>query len=308
MKQGLIKFGCAAILSISTGFVAVNAQDTTAKQVVVNPDGSYSVIEYPVGKEVMVSLLPGTAVAGSKGNARVVRSADGTKVYLDVSGAPTTASNYYVYTVDPSGTPTMLGELPFNNGVGSAEFTTPMNQFMLVLSPTEGMTSYDPSTAVYRSDVPSGYSVIPRRTAVVSTTTTTTTTTAAPASTGYEVPLLNVSTFGDTEKEVELRFGGDLKGLDAKAYIDREKGTTKVKMRFGDMKKVPMAKRFVLWTSSPDGKYTKLGQVINSGGRDEAEIRSETALADFGLFLTVEDTDVTIPTSRVYSAFAVPKS
>lgn len=307
MKRSLMKFGCAAVLSMSTAFVTANAQDTTSKQVVVNPDGSYSVIEYPVGKEVMVSLLPGTAVAGSKGNARIVRSADGTKVYLDVSGAPATASNYYVYAVDPSGTPSMLGQLPFSNGVGSAEFTTPMNQFMLVLSPTEGMTTYDPATVVYRSDVPSGYSIIPRRTAVVSTTTTTTTTTS-PVATGYEVPLLNVSTFGDTEKEVELKFGGDLRGLDAKAYIDREKGTTKVKMRFGDMKKVPMAKRFVLWTSSPDGKYTKLGQVVNSGGRDEAEIRSETALTDFGLFLTVEDADVTIPTSRVYSAFAVPKS
>ena len=287
--------------------VAVNAQDTTAKQVVVNSDGSYSVIEYPVDKEVMVTLLPGTAVAGSKGSARIVRSADGTKVYLDVSGAPMTASNYYVYAVDPSGTPSMLGPLAFNNGVGKAEFTTSMNQFMLVLSPTEGLTSYDPSTVVYRSDVPSGYSIIPRRTAVVSTTTTTTTTTS-PIATGYEVPLLNISTFGDREREVKLKFGGDLQGLDAKAYIDREKGTTKIKMRFGDMKKVPMAKRFVLWTSSPDGKYTKLGQVVNSGGRDEAEIRSETALTDFGLFMTVEDADVAIPTSRIYSAFAVPSS
>ncbi|MEJ7849316.1 MAG: hypothetical protein WKF92_14645 [Pyrinomonadaceae bacterium] len=307
MKRSLRKFACATVLSMSSAFIAVNAQDTTAKQVVVNPDGSYSVIEYPVGKEVMVTLLPGTAVAGSKGSARIVRSADGTKVYLDVSGAPMTASNYYVYAVDPSGTPSMLGQLPFSNGVGKAEFTTPMNQFMLVLSPTEGMSTYDPSTVVYRSDVPSGYTIIPRKTAVVSTTTTTTTTTS-PMATGYEVPLLNVSAFGDSEKEVELKFGGDLKGLDAKAYIDREKGTTKVKMRFGDMKKVPMAKRFVLWTSSPDGKYTKLGQVVNTGGRDEAEIRSETALADFGLFLTVEDSDVAIPTSRVYSAFAIPKS
>jgi len=307
MKQSLIKFSCAAVLSMSTAMVAVNAQDTTAKQVVVNSDGSYSVIEYPVDKEVMVTLLPGTAVAGSKGSARIVRSADGTKVYLDVSGAPMTASNYYVYAVDPSGTPSMLGPLAFNNGVGKAEFTTSMNQFMLVLSPTEGLTSYDPSTVVYRSDVPSGYSIIPRRTAVVSTTTTTTTTTS-PIATGYEVPLLNISTFGDREREVKLKFGGDLQGLDAKAYIDREKGTTKIKMRFGDMKKVPMAKRFVLWTSSPDGKYTKLGQVVNSGGRDEAEIRSETALTDFGLFMTVEDADVAIPTSRIYSAFAVPSS
>ena len=45
MKRSLIKFGCAAVLSMSTAIVVVNAQDTTAKQVVVNSDGSYSVIE-----------------------------------------------------------------------------------------------------------------------------------------------------------------------------------------------------------------------------------------------------------------------
>lgn len=302
MKRSLLKFACGAVLAMSSAYVAVNAQDTTTKQVVVNPDGSYSVIEYPVGKEVMVSLLPGTAVAGSKGSARIVRSADGTKVYMDVSGAPATASNYFVYAVDPSGTPSMLGPLAFTDGVGKAEFTTPLNQFMLVLSPTEGLTSYDPATVVYRSDVPSGYTVIPRRTVVATTTTTT----VAPS--GYEVPLLNISTFPDTEREIKLKFGGELSGLEAKAFIDREKGTTKIKMRFDDLKKVPAAKRFVLWSSSADGQYTKLGQVINNGRRQEAEIRTETALTDFGLFLTVEEADVMIPTSRIYSAFAVPSS
>jgi hypothetical protein len=60
-----------------------------------------------------------------------------------------------------------------------------------------------------------------------------------------------------------------------------------------------------LWASSPDGKYTKLGQVINTGERQESEIRSETALANFGLFVTVEDTDVTQPTSTIYAPFTI---
>ena len=76
-------------------------------------------------------------------------------------------------------------------------------------------------------------------------------------------------------------------------------------MKFDDMNKVPKGKRFVLWASSPDGTYTRIGQVFNSGKKDEAEIKGETTLDDFGLFMTVEDTDVTIPTSRIYSTFAV---
>jgi hypothetical protein len=54
-----------------------------------------------------------------------------------------------------------------------------------------------------------------------------------------------------------------------------------------------------------DGKFTKLGQVINTGGRQESEIRSETAMTDFGLFVTMEDADVVQPTSRTYSIFSV---
>jgi hypothetical protein len=69
--------------------------------------------------------------------------------------------------------------------------------------------------------------------------------------------------------------------MDGKAYIDQGRGKTQVKMRFGDMKKAPVNKRFVLWAASPDGKYTKLGQVVNTGRGDEGEIRSETALKDF---------------------------
>ena len=122
----------------------------------------------------------------------------------------------------------------------------------------------------------------------------------------YDVPLLNVGTFGDSEREVKLKFSGELDGLEAKAYIARKKGVSKIKMHFDDMKKVPATKRFTLWTYGPDGTYTKLGHVINSGKRDEAAIRAETSLADFGLFVTAEDADVTIPTSRIYSVFTVP--
>jgi hypothetical protein len=283
------------------------AAQITKKEVVQNADGSWTVIEYPVGKEVRVNLSPLTTVTGSTGFARVMRTADGTKVWFDVSGVPATTTNMYAYAVDPAGVPTMLGPITVTNGIAKAEFTTPLDQFMLVVSPTEGLTAVDTATPIfYRSELPSGFAVVPRRVSenrvvavapsVVSREVTTT-------MASYEVPLLNVGAFGDSEREVKLKFGGELDGLEAKAYVKRSKGSTKVRMHFDDMNKVPKGKQFTLWTYSPDGQYTRLGSVINSGKKDEASIRSETALADFGLFVTAEDAAVTVPTSRIYSVF-----
>jgi hypothetical protein len=282
--------------------VSAFAQETvvTKKEVKVNPDGSYSVIEYPVGKEVMVNLLPTATIKGGKGLARITRSDNGTAVHLEVSSVPANVTTYYVYAVDPTGTPTLLGPVTFQNGGGTAEFTTPLNQFMVVLSPTEALTGYDANAAVvFRSDVPQGYVIVPRK----PSGDTKAVAVESSVITKYDVPLLNVPSFSDKTKEVKIKFTGELAGLEGKAYIERKKGVSKVTMHFDDMKKVPANKRFVLWASSPDGQYTKLGQVINSGKREEAEINSETSLTDFGLFVTVEDVDVTIPTSRIYSIF-----
>jgi hypothetical protein len=301
------KLGLAGVFALAMVF-SVAAQDVTVTkktEVVQNADGTYTVIEYPVGKEVTITLNPITTVTGSTGIARVMRAADGTKVWVDLKGVPTTTTSMYAYAVDPAGVPTLLGPIAVTNGIAKAEFSTPMNQFMLVLSPTEGLTAIDTATPVfYRSALPSGYAVVPKRVSenrvVAVAPSVVSRDAAAPA---YEVPLLNVSTFGDAEREVKLKFGGELDGLEAKAYVKRGKGTTKVRMHFDDMNKVPKGKQFTLWTYSPDGQYTKLGTVLNSGKRDEAEIKSETALTDFGLFVTAEDSAVTVPTSRIYSVF-----
>ena len=296
-------FACVLTLGLISAAFAQDVKVTKKTEVVQNADGTYTVIEYPVGKEVTVNLTPFTTVTGSTGVARVMRAADGTKVWVDLTGVPASTTSMYAYAVDPAGIPTLLGPLTIADGIAKAEFSTPMNQFMLVLSPTEGLTAIDTSTPVfYRSALPSGYAVVPRRVSenrVVAVAPSVINRDPA----GYEVPLLNVGTFGDMEREVKMKFGGELNGLEAKAYIKRAKGATKVRMHFDDMNKVPKNKRFTLWTYSADGQYVKLGSVINSGNKDEAAIKSETALTDFGLFVTAEDTDVTIPTSRVYSVF-----
>jgi len=291
----------AVVLALGT---AAFAQVVTTKKttVVQNSDGTWTVIEYPVNKEVIVTLAPGTMIQGAKGMARVMRSADGTKVWLDVNGITGDTSNIYAYAVDPSGVPTLLGPLTVTNGVAKAEFSTPMNQFMLVLSPTENLNAIDTSTPIFfRSELPTGFAVVPR----VMTSSSKSVATAEVVDTTYDVPLLNVPSFkGDTE--VRVKFGGELQGVDGKAYINPKGGKTQVKMRFGDLKKAPANTRFVLWAKAADGTYTKLGQVVNTGKGDEGEIRGETALSDFGLFLTVEDADVPSPRGRVYSVFSLP--
>jgi hypothetical protein len=304
-KLGIV---AAFVLGMMLNVTAQNVTVTKKTEVVQNPDGSYTVIEYPVGKEVKVTLNPITTVTGSTGYARVMRAGDGTKVWVDLTGVPATTTSMYAYAVDPAGVPTLLGPITVENGIAKAEFSTPMNQFMLVLSPNEGLTAIDTSTPIfYRSDLPSGYAVVPRRVSenrvVAVAPSVVSRDGVATTAAGYEVPLLNVGTFGDTEREVKMKFGGELNGLEGKAYIKRGKGVTKVRMHFDDMNKVPKGKQFTLWTYSPDGQYAKLGQVINSGKKDEAAIKSETSLTDFGLFVTAEDAVVTVPTSRIYSVF-----
>ena len=277
------------------------AQDTTATKtkVVVNPDGTYSVIEYPVGKEVVVNLVPGASIPG-KGTVHVMRTATGSHLVFDMSGVPADVTNYYAYAVDPSGAATFLGPITFTGGVAKTEFDTPLNQFMVVLSPTQGLTTIDPTSSImFRSDVPSGYTIVPRH--VMGDTKAV----AVGNTSGYNVPVLNVPSFGDKTRELKIKFDGELQGLEGKAYLTYKKGGTKVKMHFDDMNKVPKGQRFVLWASAPDGTYTRLGQVLNSGKKDEAEINTTTALNDFGLFMTVEDADVTLPTGKIWSTFTV---
>lgn len=312
-SKNLLKLsgGLALSLVFSGAAIAQNAPvtttTTTKTEVVQNSDGSYSVIEYPVGKEVSVSLTP-YAIKDASGNARVLRTADGTKIWLDLANVTGDTSSFYAYAVDAMGMPTLLGPVMIENGAAKAEFSTPMNQFMLVLSPTEGLSTIDSSTAVvFRSNVPTGYAIVPRGDTLngKEAKEKQVATTAEVAST-YNVPLLNVPSFDNKTTEIRINFNGELQGLKGKAYIDpRKDGATQIKMRFDDMKMAPKEKRFVLWASSPDGKYTKLGQVINSGKRQESEIRSETALKDFGLFVTMEETDVTNPTGKVYSVFSL---
>jgi hypothetical protein len=306
----------AMVLTLALAAIAL-AQTTTVTKTVQNPDGTYTIIEYPVKKEVMLNLTP-VNVVGAKGVATILRDDDGTRIKLNLTNVPADVTAMTLYAVDDSGTLTALGPVAIANGTGTLTATTPLSKFMLVASPESELTAYDPNTKVFfRSAVPEGFTVIPMHrtgdekvaavgapvSATAQTTTTTTpgavvqspsgTTVVVPMTetrTTYSAPLLNIPAYktGDDTK-IKVDFTGALTGARANVFITpRKDGPTEVKMRFHELKEAPAGQSFILWAVSPDNKYIRLGQVVNTGGRNEAEIRSEVPLPDFGLIVTME--------------------
>ena len=102
------------------------------------------------------------------------------------------------------------------------------------------------------------------------------------------------------DAQIKVNLTGALTGSRVNFNVEpRKDGPTQVTARFHELKEAPAGKVFVLWAVSPDNKFTKLGQIVNTGGRNEAEIKSETALADFGLLITLEDPEATTPAGAV---------
>ena len=286
----------------------VTTQTTTATQ---NPDGSWTVIEYPPDREVMVNLTPTTLVPGATGRATVIRRGAETTVNLDLSGLTGDVTSYNLYAVDHMGRVSLLGPVTITDGAARQTFRTPLDKFMIVLSPEANLSSIAATTpVVLRSAVPQGMAVVPvahsgpqdgapigERIAARTTSGTT------PA---YNVPMLNVPGFRQgTDTHMRVRFSGPLAGVRANVFIKpRMDGATQIKMRFHEMRRAPANTRFVLWAVSPDNQYVRLGQVINTGRRNEALIDTETALRDFGLFVTIEATESgTTPSGEIISTF-----
>jgi len=322
MSKHVLSVLGAATLTLALAAMAF-AQTTTVTKTVQNPDGTYTIIEYPAKKEVTVNLMP-INVTGAKGVATILRDDDGTRIKLNLTNVPADLSAMTLYAVDDKGVVTALGPVAISDGAGTLMATTPLSRFMLVASPEPALTAYDANTKVlFRSAVPEGYTVIPltsaagETVAAVGTPTATTTTTTTPGAvvtnpttgnttivvpmtetkTTYSAPLLNIPAYktGDDTK-IKIDFAGALTGARANVFITpRKDGPTEVKMRFHDLKEAPAGQRFILWAVSPDNKFVKLGQVVNAKGRNEAEIKSETTLPDFGLVVTMEGADGEMP-------------
>ena len=294
--------GSLALTVASVGIIAAQDTKTTTTtssqttKTIQNPDGSYTVIQYPADKEVTVQLSPGTMIPGATGNARVLRHGDATTVNLDLANLTGDMNNFNVYAVDPSGALTLLGPVTVENGVAKQTFTTPLDKFMIVLSPEANLTTIADNTPVlFRSAVPQGFAVVPlsskgkRDGAAIGERVAATSTMGATSA--YNAPMLGIPGFRrGTDTEVKIKFSGELNGTRANVYLEpRKDGPTTIKMRFHELKYSPAGKKLVVWAVSPDNKFVRLGQIVNTVGRNEAQIQTETALQDFGLFITTED-------------------
>jgi hypothetical protein len=294
MSKRLIAVLGATLLLLSLAVVSFGQVQTTTTvtktQTVQNPDGTYTIVEYPVGKETVVTLNP-IGLTGATGTATVLRAADGTTIKLNLTSLPADLAALNVYAVDPTGAVTLLGPIEIANGVGTFTTTTPLSRFMLITSPEAALAAYDPNTKiVFRSAVPQGFTVIPlsgasgEKVAAV----------VAPTS-EYNVPMLGIATYkkGDDTK-LKLDFNGPLEGARANVFIEPHKNgqMTEVRMRFHELKDAPKGQAYILWAVSPDNQFQRLGQVLNVKDRNEAEIKAEVSFDDFGLLLTTEDVGV----------------
>jgi len=296
MKKLII--GLLATVAILMAAVAVAGQEPTTTtvtpmtvtKVIQNPDGTYTIIEYPVGKEVAVVLNP-VALKEAHGVATILRDPTGTTVKLNLTGVPASMTAVNVYAVDPTGTMTLLGPIQIANGVGTLTATTPLDKFMIIASTDAALTNYGPdTTVVFRSAVPEGYAVVPFTSNPVGEKVAAVTTVTEVAASPYTVPMLNIPAFkkGDDTK-LKIDFSGALAGARANVFIEPHKRGTDVKFRFHDLKDAPSGKVYTVWAISPDSQFVKVGQVVNLHGHNEAEVKSRVPLTDFGLLVTMED-------------------
>jgi len=309
MSKRLLCILGGVVLSLATAGAALaqtqtTTTTTTQTTAVQNADGSWTVVEYPVDKEVTVNLTP-NGIANATGRATIHRMANGTAINLNLTGLANDVSSLNLYAVDPMGHLTMLGPVAINNGTATYNTVTPMDKFMLVLSPDADLKTITPQTHVFfRSAVPQGFAVVPLASygerdgaAVAERVAATSTSGTTP---GYVAPMLGIPGFRrGTDTEVKIKFAGALTGARANIFLEpRKDGPTTIKMRFHELKEAPAGQVYAVWAVSPDNKYVKLGQVVNTGQRNEAQIQTETALPDFGLLITLESEPMT-PTGEV---------
>src|SRR5215208_857709 len=194
-------------LAIAAIALAQTTTTTTVTKTVQNPDGTYTIIEYPAKKEVTLNLNP-VNVANAKGVATILRDDDGTRIKLNLTDVPADMTALTLYAVDDKGMVTALGPVAISNGVGTLSTTTPLSRFMLIASPEPALSAYDPNTKVFfRSAVPEGFAVIPltrsasgeqvSATTTPGGTTTPSTTTVTPSTTTV-TPSTTTTTPGTT--------------------------------------------------------------------------------------------------------------
>src|SRR5258707_15472210 len=118
-----------AIVVVGQTPTTTTTTTTTKTQAIQNPDGTYTIVEYPVGKETVVTLNP-IGLSGATGTATILRAADGTTIKLKVASLPTEVTAMNVYAIDPGGKVALLGPVQIASTAGTFTTTTPLTKFM----------------------------------------------------------------------------------------------------------------------------------------------------------------------------------
>jgi hypothetical protein len=268
---------------------------------VPNAISAWSVVEFPVGSPVTVSLqktLESPDCIHCHGEAVIIRSAVGTTVNLKLLDFNEDPANFKLYAVDETGTATLLGPVA---RTAQQSFSTPLSKFMLVLSSEDRLTAIASNpNVVLRSSVPQGLAAIPFPQSRLKYVVLVRERPVSTTSNLYNTPLLGIPGFRrGTDTEMKIKLSGAMTGSRANVFIEpRKDGPTTIKMRFHELKDAPAGQVYALWAVSPDNRYVRLGQIVNTGLRNEAQIQTETALQDFGLLITMED-EFSNPTGTV---------
>src|ERR1043166_10219043 len=145
MSKSLIAFlGTILFLFALTAAAIGQVQTTTVTKVQQNADGTYTIVEYPVGKETVVTLNPIGITA--TGTATILRDANGTTIKVNLTSLPADMTAVNLYAVDPTGAVTALGPVDIANGAGTFTTTAPLTKFMLFAAPDANLTAYDANT------------------------------------------------------------------------------------------------------------------------------------------------------------------
>src|SRR3982751_1626136 len=103
MSKKVLKVLGAVTLTLTLAAIAfAQTTTTTVTKTVQNPDGTYTVIEYPAKKEITLNLNPVT-IQGAKGVATILRDDDGTRIKLNLTNVPADVSSLTLYAVDDTG-------------------------------------------------------------------------------------------------------------------------------------------------------------------------------------------------------------
>src|SRR5215510_10558089 len=114
MSKQVLSVLAAGIITLGSAALAFGQQTTVTK----NPDGTYTVIEYPAKKEIIINLNP-VGINNAKGIATVLRDDDGTRIKLNLTDVPADVTALTLYAVDDNGTVTSLGPVAISNGIGT---------------------------------------------------------------------------------------------------------------------------------------------------------------------------------------------